>query len=303
MILSSVGRIAEDFYNTGFAAIPIFLLNGSQPVLFDGGVTCGGRIYVEAIRSIVGKRQPAILFLTHAHWDHCGAVAYLKKAFPTLKIAASPLVSKILNNPKAVGLIQRLNNGSKQEINEFPGFDASRSINDLFHPFEVDIVLNDGQVVDLGDGCKIQVLASPGHTRDHISYYIPDKKLLIGGEAIGELDASGNMHALFVSNFEQYMSSLERLATLPLEILCQGHLYVITGREEIRNFFDRSIRETKLYKERILRLLDEEDGSIDRVIEKLAENYFTVKHTKQPEDPYFLNVSGQVKHLAAIRKR
>lgn len=89
MLFSSTGQVTDNFYILGLANIPIHLLDGPCPVLFEGGTSCAGKLYVDAIHSVLGTHQPQILFLTHAHWDHCGAVSYLKEAFPRMKNAAS----------------------------------------------------------------------------------------------------------------------------------------------------------------------------------------------------------------------
>ncbi len=300
MINTSIGQIRDNFYITGFAACPIFLLDAPKPALFDGGTTCAGRLYVDAIRSILGDRKPEILFLTHMHWDHCGAVSYLKEAYPDLKIAASPVGAKILQNPKASALMARLNQDIRSDQNNFSDVDLTKLINDTFSPFSVDIYLKDGQYFDLGGGITVQALATPGHTRDHFSYYLPADKTLVAGEACGELDSSGSILTHFLVDYESYMYNLQRLASLSAEILCQGHQFAFIGREEVQAFFERSRSESIRYKERICELLDEQDGCIESVIQKLkAERYDTIIGPKQPEIPYLLNTTAQVRHLAS----
>jgi len=299
MINTTTGQIRDNFYITGLAACPIFVLDAPRPVLFDGGVSCAGRLYMDAIRSALQDRQPEILFLTHVHWDHCGAAAYLKKVFPGLKIAASPVGAKILKNPRAQSLMERLNRDIMKDTNNFSDIDIFQLIDDPFAPFEVDIELEDGQVFDLGHGTTVQAMATPGHTRDHFSYYLPADNILIAGEAAGELDSSGAILTHFLVDYEDYMFNLRRLAALPLEILCQGHQFVFIGQEDVKAFFARSISESIRYKDRIIELLYEEDGSIERVIHKLkSERYDTIPGPKQPEMPYLLNVTAQIKHLA-----
>ncbi len=153
-------------------------------MIFDAGVTSAGKIYVNAIRSVLGDRQPAMLCLTHCHWDHCGTAAYLKQAFPEMKIAATARGAGTIKRPNALALIRMLNDATLKKIAAAP-VDPSYLNTDPFAPFEIDIDLQDGQVISLADGTIIEVLATPGHTQDHHSFWLPGEKILFAGEAAG----------------------------------------------------------------------------------------------------------------------
>lgn len=252
---------------------------------------------------MLGDRQPSMLFLTHAHWDHCGAVSCLKEAFPSMKVASSYLSGQILQRPNAVALIRKLNEDFISMIESTPGLDLSILNHQPFRAFEVDIPLHDNQSIDLGEGKVLQVLATPGHTRDHLSYYLPGEKILIAGEAAGVRFGPEAVSSEFAADYDLYVSSLKRLAALPVEVFCQGHHSVLTGREEIRNLFRQSLSVTTSYKQRIMDLLAEEDGLAERVIERVKEEkYDVIQGPKQWESAYLLNLKAQVAHLAAKQK-
>ncbi|MEA1962142.1 MAG: MBL fold metallo-hydrolase [Bacillota bacterium] len=303
MIIDTLGHIRNNLYNLGLMECPIFLLDGPEPVIFDAGVSCAGNIYVEAIRSILGDRQPSVLFLTHAHWDHCGAASHLKKAFPQMKVAAPHLAVDILKLPNALALIKMLNDDTTARMSSSLELDSSLLTNESFCTFEIDIELTDNQILDVGEGTTVQALATPGHTRDHYSYYLPKEKILIAGEAGGVYYGPETVSTEFVSDYDAYVASLKRLAALPTEVFCQGHYHHLVGTEEISAFFKRSLSETIHFKERVLELLDEESGSIDRVMERVkTERYDVIPGLKQPEVPYLLNLKAQVTHLAGKEK-
>ncbi len=70
------------------------------------------------------------------------------------------------------------------------------------------------------------------------------------------------------------------------------------GREEVCIFFERSISETIRLKNRVLDLLDEEHGSVDRVVKKLKiERYDIIKGPKQPVNAYILDLKTLVTNL------
>ena len=171
-IFSKTGKVQDDFYVLGHTWMPTYLLDGKRPVLFEAGLTCLGRIYEEAIRSVLGGRQPEILFLTHVHYEHCGATSYLKKVFPALQIGASLEAARIIKRPNAQQLIRNLN---KNAVSLVTGVDKDKLLQAPFKPFDIDMMLTDGQVIQLEEGLSVQVFASPGHTRDLLSYYIPER--------------------------------------------------------------------------------------------------------------------------------
>ena len=73
MIFERTGRVSDNFYVLGVNHHPVYLLKGRRPVLFEAGLTLLGRIYQKAIEAVLKKDRPETLFLTHVHYDHCGA--------------------------------------------------------------------------------------------------------------------------------------------------------------------------------------------------------------------------------------
>jgi 2-aminobenzoylacetyl-CoA thioesterase len=300
MVFDGSGPVARGLYVCGIPWSPVYLLDGKQPVLFETGFTCTWSIAEQMIRSVLADRRPGMLFLTHVHWDHCGAAGHLRRAFSGLRIAASERAAEIMKRPNAITLMTELNAQVASRVASVNGMDASRLSNEPFLPFDVDLMVEDGQTIELGTDVTVRVLATPGHTRDHVSYYIPEKKILIATEASGCLDRAGQIITEFLVDYAAYIVSLERLAALPVEILCQGHHFVLVGVQEVKDFFARSIREADAFKERVYELLDAEGGAVERVVARIkAEQYDANPHLKQLEQAYLINVRAQVTHLAA----
>ena len=132
-----------------------------------------------------------------------------------------------------------------------------------------------------------------------MSYYMPEKKILVATEASGCLDRAGQIITEFLVDYDAYLASLKRLAALPVEVLCQGHHFVFVGAKEVSSFFARSIREAEFFKERVYKLLDVEGGRVEQVVARIkAEQYDANPYVKQLEKAYLLNVRAQVTHLA-----
>ena len=176
MIFGTTGKVSEGLYVTGLAWAPSVLFTGAGPVLFDAGFHCAGKLYERDIRRVIGSASPEILFLSHVHWDHCGAAAYLKGLYPSMKIAGSARAASTMKRERAVELMAKLNEEVVPLVKELDGVDRSLILGDSFRAFEIDMVLDDGGEISLKNGTTVRVMASPGHTLDLLSYYIPKRE-------------------------------------------------------------------------------------------------------------------------------
>ncbi len=294
MIVNNLGEIVPGFHALGASSVPTYLLDAEVPVLFDAGFSSFGPIYEQGVREILGTREPAILFLTHVHFDHCGAAAYLKDAFKGMKIAASKKAAEIVQRPNALKLIKKLNEEAKLAARRYVPECVS---DELFEPFDVDLVLRDGEVIDLGN-MSVKVIYSPGHTWDMLSYYIPEKKILIASEAAGGTDLTGGIITEFIVDFDRYIASLQSLAKLEVDVLLISHIFAYT-RAEAREFLDRSVKAAFDFRELVVRLLNEENGDVARVVQLVKKQEYDPRPIpKQPEPAYLLNLEARVRWFA-----
>lgn len=86
---------------------------------------------------------------------------------------------------------------------------------------ELDRGVRDGDRVALGP-LTVEVMATPGHTAGHVSFYLPDAGALFAGDTLFSLGCG----RLFEGTPEQMWRSLERLRALPgaTRLYC-GHEY------------------------------------------------------------------------------
>lgn len=301
MIFSTTGRVDEDFYVTGFAWSPTYLLDGATPVLFEAGFYCMGPLYARDIRKVLGDRDPSHLFLTHVHYDHCGAAAYLKKTFPGLKICASKRASEILSRPNAISLMTSLSRNFTRLAAVSPEIDGTAILRSAFEPFTLDVVFSGEEVFPVDPSLNVRVMITPGHTRDMLSYYIPERRILIATESAGCRSQTGQIVSEFLVDFDAYIVSLKRLAALDVDIFCQGHHFVYTGTD-VKKFFDASLEAAFAFRRRVMDLLAAENNDLERVIERIKEEeYDPNPGPKQPEKAYLLNLKTRVAHLAGMR--
>jgi len=298
MIVSTTGHVDRDFHVTGLAWSPAYLLNGATPVLFEAGFYSMGPLYARDIRKVTGTKDPSHLFLTHVHYDHCGAAAYFRKVFPGITICASKRASELLRRPNAIALMPSLSRNFTRLAEASPDIDGSAILRSSFEPFAIDRVFENEQTFTIDPSLHVQVLFTPGHTRDMLSYYVPDRRILIATESAGCRSQTGQIVSEFLVDFDAYITSLKRLAALDADIFCQGHHFVYTGCD-VRDFFDSSLEAAFSFRRRVMELLAIEKESVERVVERIKEEeYDPNPGPKQPEKAYLLNLKTRVAHLA-----
>ena len=287
MRIERTGKIIDGFYVVGHSAAPVFLLDGPFPVLFDAGFTGLSQLYERGIKHVLGSRSPRFLFLTHSHWDHVGAAAHLKQVWPEMKIAGSLASSEILARPRAIAQIKTLNQGALEVLRSWG---IAEVYEGEFKPFAFDVVLKDARTIKIDPNRTVEAIPAPGHTWDGVAYWMPERKILVAGEATG---CDGVCE--FLVDHEAYRDSLMTLSALDVQILCIAHRLVFTG-SDVEKHMTRSINQVPEYVNRVERYLREEKGDVDRVVARVKAAEWDKKSLpKQPLEAYLMNTKTRVK--------
>jgi glyoxylase-like metal-dependent hydrolase (beta-lactamase superfamily II) len=283
----------ENVFMLGNGHVPAFLYCGEKPVLFDPGVSAFGPLYLEKIIQNLKDPSSLILALTHSHFDHCGAAPYLLRNIPGIKVAASEKAADVILRPNAVKLMEKLNQEYEKEMkDELKGEDVS------FEAFEVDFRLKEGDRLELGNDYS-QVFETPGHTRDCLSYFFPEKGVFFCGESAGVAEGSF-IHTPFLTSFEDYLSSLKKIAGLKPKVLCIAHNGILSG-EDINLFISEAIDAVNEYRGMIENYLNKYNGEQDKVVGRITlEEYDSKNEHMQNRDPFMLNLRAKVSAVARM---
>ena len=300
MRIMANGTINDYISVAGNAIYPGYVVQGAEKsLMIDAGLNLVGPQYLQTLDSILGDRHKlTYLFVTHSHYDHLGAMPYIKRNMPDLQTGGHPRVQDLLRKESVLMQMTHMSELQRALFKDITG-DEDVSL----EPVDLDYALKEGDTFNLG-GLTCCVYEVPGHTRDSLAYFFPETGALFPGESIGYAEDSGNDKVLveFLSSYDDYLRSLEKIIALKPSLIGMGHAWIYTD-DDARDFLDRSYQATSEHRRLIEQYLDSVDGDIDRAIEIMVRKEYDEPGTiRQERTAYLTNLTAQVGHIASLRE-
>jgi len=206
----------------------VLVLDGNEVTIIDSGYP-KDRDLVDASVARIGRSLADVhaLVLTHGHVDHKGSAERLRRDHEI------PVHCHTDEAPIARGEI-------KQQISTW---ELRRAWRPKIFRFALNAIRSGGlqpehvtEVSTFGDGETIDVpghpiaVHTPGHTQGHVSLNLPDRGVLITGDALVTIDLWDHdrrgpqvIRHQFNHDHQQAIASLDRLASIDAEALIPGH--------------------------------------------------------------------------------
>ncbi len=192
-------EVKFDFGGATNTIYPVILSDEEEMVLID----CGYPNFLPLIKAEAEKEGLDIskltkIIITHHDFDHMGALAEFKRAYPQFKVLSSIEDEKYVSGKEKSLRLQQ----AESIYNSLPE--------------------------DQKEGGGIEVVATPGHMPGHISIYVKDSRTLIAGDALvienEELVIANPQYTL---DIEEAKESAEKLLNYDIDrVICyHGGIY------------------------------------------------------------------------------
>jgi glyoxylase-like metal-dependent hydrolase (beta-lactamase superfamily II) len=285
--IKSFSKIASNVFVIHDSMFPIYLIRGPKNIMIDCSILAKGPEIEAGLANILGNDKIDTVLLTHSHYDHTGACAYLQ-AKHNFNVLTSQRTKEILQNPKAIEFIDKLNQEFKRLLNQ----DNSMRV---IMPENISAV-HEGEKIPISQNQWLQVYETPGHTRCSLSFLLQPENILFPGDAAGVMEKNNTVKPLFLSSYTQYIASLEKISALDAEILALPHNQVIKGRKNIKSFFNRSLQETQKLKNIIFQEL-QIGTDFNAIAEKLLNLEYSLPTINGPREALLINLTAMVKSI------
>ena len=201
-------NIADNIYFVGeYVQAASYLVTGSDGhIIIDTAYDVSVPVIINNIKKLGFDPEDIMLIIgTHAHSDHVEG-HYRMQEMTGASILASAADKEVIETGGAT---------------DFRGGD--------WRPAKVDRVVEDGEVIRLGD-IALTVNLTPGHTRGCISFSMVAEEdnqkynvLLLGGVRIAARPVLG--HPEYPNMAEDFAGTFEKLKKMPVDIFLGGHGY------------------------------------------------------------------------------
>ncbi|MGX9392298.1 MBL fold metallo-hydrolase [Nitrobacteraceae bacterium UC4446_H13] len=142
--------------------------------------------------------------------------------------------------------------------------------------FKPDVTVRDGDVIE-GDGWRLEAVATPGHTANHMAFAWPERELMFIGDHV--MGWSTSIVAPPDGSMVDYMASLERLTQRKEHLYFSGHGPEIPNAQKFVRFL---IRHRKAREASILHRLGKGEADIPSIV---RASYIGI-------DPRLMNAAG-----------
>jgi glyoxylase-like metal-dependent hydrolase (beta-lactamase superfamily II) len=214
-----------DFFQnvTGGAGGFACLIQGSdKTALHDCGMAYCAENAVRRCADALRGRPLDYILLSHTHYDHVGGLPAFRRAFPHAQVLGARHGAAVLEKASVRDFIRRMS------LQAALDFDGGRPFDFDEDALRIDRIVEEGEVVDLGDLC-FRVMETPGHTNDCLSFYEPRHRFLLAAETMGTRTRRKIAVPACLTSYRDMQRSIRRCVALQPEYLYLSHSRPIQG--------------------------------------------------------------------------
>jgi len=298
MWVRSSGALGESVYQLTTQVSSHMLILGDASALVDSSISAVSSRLIEGCEEVLGKKGTVdFILLTHVDYDTVGGIPALRARYPEVELIVSPQISELLSDQSAVDALYEKN----KELSASMKTDFDIAIEDWRKAMEVTRVMGDGDAIDLGEEVFVKLIASPGFKDESVAYFVQPDAALACCESIGGYGGRELIMNCFLKDYNQYISSLQKLSALDVKILGFPHYGALTGDLVNRFFMDAQSKALE-FRQTVASKI-EQGEIIEEIVAGLLADWQTLKIAPRGpfKDEQEASLRDMVKAIAALK--
>ncbi|MFX0051735.1 MAG: MBL fold metallo-hydrolase [Candidatus Hermodarchaeota archaeon] len=202
----------------------VYLVSSSKSsILIDAGA--GSSKSIERILQNIVTIEPMenikYIIVTHAHIDHVGGLKTIKSNLLDSKIIAHEYAARVISEEDSI-------------------LSAAHWYQTKLQSVDIDIKISSSYEIQLLGG-SFQVMHCPGHTPGSVVGFLISKTT--GERVLFGQDIHGPFRPEWGSDISQWRYSMQKILSLVPDYLCEGHFGIIKGKNEVKRFIEKYLRQ------------------------------------------------------------
>lgn len=262
------------------------LLGDEKTALIDCGMAYCASQLISNIKQYLNNMTLDYILISHSHYDHIGAIPFLKKEWPNSEVCGAEYAERILKRANALTTIREL---GVQAAAIYNAGDLKEYDDALM---KVDAIIGDGDILELG-GTRIEVIATPGHTSCSLSFLV-NNETLFPSESTGYMSSSGKIYPGFIISCADAIASIEKCQKINPRFIISPH-YGLVNESAASDYWKNCITAVQDTKEFILQLAEqgyEEEWILNEYEKKFRDDQ---SRLEQPLAAFKLNTQSMIK--------
>lgn len=280
----------------GSDAIVVF--GSDKAALVDCGMAYCGEAMMRNLKKAIAKRNKSdgspytldYLFASHTHYDHIGALPYVIREFPDVKVCGSERARYVFTRSGALNVLKSLGESARDMYAEDKNMEIPTE------GLRIDITMKDGDSISLGEE-KMVALETKGHTDCSMTFVFEPLSVMFGSESTGILEF-GDISTPILKNYDDSIKSLEKCRTYGAGHLVVPHYGLIP--DDFIDDYWKIYGENAEEKRHLVQKWRKEGLSDEELLEKYTDVYWDKsKQEKQPKEAFMINAINIVKVLGS----
>lgn len=272
----------------GFGGEAILITCCDKTAMIDCGMAYCGPQMIENTKQCLGGRSLDYVFITHTHYDHMGALPYIRKEWPDVKVVGSHKAKTVFEREGAVRTIRNLG------IEAQHTYSAGREEIPI-EGLAVDIVVSEGDKISLGEQ-YIYVLEAKGHTDCCLCYILEPMSLMFACESTGFIDEEHKVRSAILKNYHDCIESARKCKAYGAKRIITPHFGIIPeffNDTYFDSFIENAVREREFVKN-----MYEEGLSDEEVLHRYKDKFWSEsRRSVQPEEAFMTNAVNIIRVL------